>query len=191
MSAFVWRPNLANTHFTTASFWDPFWFKSFEAWNLPRRYLQKYTASITHTTLLMLSGNNGSVHNKHLARTRMCEQVLTCLLLEGGASWHDYNCTGCWYQCNNAAIVDVGVHLICKGQVRISADVLTILIDISRDFPEFLQANALICLQTGHDHFVPRPFSFVIRWSSSHSTQNVSIYWQRREITWNVQNCHL
>ena len=46
--------------------------------------------------------------------------------------------------------MDVGAHFISKGQVRISADVLTILIDISRDFPEALQANALIGLTAGH-----------------------------------------
>ena len=74
-----------------------------------------------------------------------------------------YKYARCSYQCNIAAVVDVAAHFSCKGQVRISADVLTILIVICRVFPEFLKADALICLKTGHDHFVPRPFPFVIR----------------------------
>ena len=57
----------------------------------------------------------------------------------------------------------MSVLTLSKGQVRISADVPTVLIDISRYLPESVQANALICLKTGHDHFVPHPFPFVIR----------------------------
>ena len=72
----------------------------------------------------------------------MCEEVQTCYVQKAVhlMAVQFYRLP---IQCSNAAIVDVGAHFICKDQVRISADVLTVLIDISLNFPEFLPANAL------------------------------------------------
>ena len=145
MSAFVWRPTLLKPVVVTEHifalprvsgirFGLNLWSLKFAQTIFINQFLQKYTVASTHTDLIMLPANNDSLtYTSHI--TGMCEQVQkTCSCLEGCASdaptLHDYICTGRWYQCNNGAIVDVGAHFVCKGQVRILADVLTILIDI-------------------------------------------------------------
>jgi hypothetical protein len=50
--------------------------------------------------------------------------------------------------------------------IRDSTWTLVILIEGFYGFPQFLQPNAEIVPQSGHDHFLPNTFQFIIHQSS-------------------------
>jgi hypothetical protein len=57
------------------------------------------------------------------------------------------------------------------------------LTEISRGFPQYLEANFEIVLWLGHDYFLPNPFQFIIYQSFYYLTISNLRYWRRKSNT--------